>query len=75
MKKKTGAPKVIKTSVSLPKVLVDFAEKHCAEEGYNSLSAYIAELIRRDKQRWEGKDGKTVYPPHRDQITRIEDKP
>lgn len=50
--------KVIKTSISLPEVLLKFAEERCAHEGFNSFSAYVAHLVRMDKERREA--GKPV---------------
>lgn len=58
MKRKTygSTPvKVIKTSISLPEVLLRFAEERCAVEGFNSFSAYVAHLVRVDKERQEEK--------------------
>jgi len=45
--------KVIKTSISLPEVLLKFAEERCALEGFNSFSAYLAHLVRMDKEKKE----------------------
>lgn len=41
--------KLIKTTISLPEVLVDWAEDRCALDGHNSFSAYIASLIREER--------------------------
>jgi hypothetical protein len=49
MKRGFKAPKLVKTSISLPKQLWDFAVASAQVEGYNSVSAYIAELIRADR--------------------------
>jgi Arc/MetJ-type ribon-helix-helix transcriptional regulator len=56
MKRKTygaGAVKIIKTSISLPEPLLDFAEQRQSTEGFYSLSAYLTHLIRMDKERKE----------------------
>ncbi|HZQ47664.1 MAG TPA: hypothetical protein VFC07_11660 [Verrucomicrobiae bacterium] len=50
--------KVIKTSISLPEVLLRFAEERCAKEGFNSFSAYVAHLVRMDKEKKDA--GSTV---------------
>jgi hypothetical protein len=58
MKRKTygeGGPKIVKTSISLPEVLLEFAEGRCANEGFNTFSAYVAHLIRMDKERQDEK--------------------
>lgn len=46
MKRKPKAPKLIKTSISIPEVLMDFAVKQCEKRGFSSFSAYLASLIR-----------------------------
>lgn len=46
-------PKVVKTSISLPDILLRFAEERCTEEGFNSVSAYFAHLIRLHRDRLE----------------------
>ena len=56
MKRKTygeGGPRILKTSISLPLVLLQFAEARCRLEGHNTFSAYVAHLIRMDKDRAE----------------------
>ena len=79
MKRKTGQdrPKLVKTSISLPDVLVKFAEQQIGKEGFNSLSAYLAHLVRLDKAEKEGAISRSPaqYPPHRDEFSRTEDKP
>lgn len=62
MKRKTaqGGSKLVKTSVSLPDVLVKFAEEQISKEGFNSLSAYLAHLVRLHKAEVEG----TLSRPH-----------
>lgn len=56
--------KVIKTSISLPEVLLRFGEERCAIEGFNSFSSYLAHLVRMDKERVENKAApKKTNPP------------
>lgn len=49
----TEAPKLHKTSISLPEVLARYAEQRCVDEGYTSFSAYLCDLLRRDKDERE----------------------
>ena len=44
---------VVKTSISLPKVLMDFAKSQKKSEGYNSLSDLLADLLRKHKNERE----------------------
>lgn len=60
----TEGVKLVKTSISLPEVLMQFAEKKCADEGFSSFSAYLSHLIRMEKERHQPQ---MVYPPHRPQ--------
>ncbi len=78
MKRKTygeGGPRILKTSISLPLVLLQFAEARCRLEGHNTFSAYVAHLIRMDKDRAETRAASTPapYPPHRPQASLAED--
>ena len=70
------AIKLVKTSVSLPDMLVAFAEQRCVADGHNSFSAYLAHLIRQEKGIVEkaagDKPGK--YPPHQPQGDELNDK-
>lgn len=65
-RKSSNAPgiqsqKIIKTSISLPENLMDFAEERCAAEGFNSFSGYVVHLLRMAKRESEaGPSGK--YP-------------
>ena len=61
MKRKPKAAKLIKTSVSVPEVLMQFALKECEREGHNSFSSYLSSLIRADRDRKI-----TGAPPHLD---------
>lgn len=47
--------KIVKTSISLPHILIAFAQEKCASEGFPTLSAYITHLIRTDRGRDEEK--------------------
>ena len=71
MKRKPKAPKLIKTSISLPEVLWDFASRRCEEEGFSSFSGYIAALIRADRERCPP----TVYPANRVELNETKPKP
>jgi hypothetical protein len=72
-----------RTSISLAQVVWDWAMEMMEAKGYNdNISAYIADLIRRDKERQEEKESQkpkssssTSYPPHREELARAEDKP
>lgn len=66
MKRKTydaGGPKIIKTSISLPDVLLKFAEGRCRDEGFNSFSAYVAHLVRFDKERESARKARVPATP------------
>jgi len=58
--------KIVKTSITLPEVLVRFAEAQMADEGHSTLSAYLVYLLHRAKEREEerqlalGKSSKSV---------------
>ena len=58
MKRKSSGvgPKIVKTSISLPDMLLAFGERRCVEDGFNSFSAYVAQLIRQDKERHEERE-------------------
>jgi len=58
MKRTKDRVPLVKTSITIPKVLLDFAEKDITGEGFNSLSAYLAELIRRRKHECELLNGR-----------------
>jgi Arc/MetJ-type ribon-helix-helix transcriptional regulator len=48
-----GPTPVVKTSISLPKILMDFARAQRKSEGYNSLSDLLADLLRKYKHEGE----------------------
>jgi len=56
VKRKSGSEALVKTSITIPKVLAEFADRQVKTEGYNSFSAYIAELVRADRRRSEEKN-------------------
>ncbi|MDE2101113.1 MAG: hypothetical protein KGL39_27950 [Patescibacteria group bacterium] len=64
--------KIVKTSISLPEVLAEFANRRCSEEGFNSFSAYVAHLVRLDKEREEARGA--PYPANPERIL-LQDKP
>lgn len=47
---RTSRKPFAKTSISLPGPLWAFAQARADAEGFNSVSAYIADLIRRDRE-------------------------
>jgi Arc/MetJ-type ribon-helix-helix transcriptional regulator len=60
--------KLVKTSISLPEVLVQFAEQQIAGEGHNSLSSYLGHLLRLAKDREDIKEhARPKYPPGKPQ--------
>jgi len=62
MKRKSSGvgPRIVKTSISLPDMLLAFGERRCVEDGFNSFSAYVAQLIRLDKERYEEREAGLV---------------
>ena len=77
-----GPPGFIKTSISLPSHLAEFAEQQMAAEGLNSFSAYIARLIHQAKERLETEMPPIIksprgasYPPPRSEIFTAEERP
>lgn len=69
------AVKIVKTSVSIPEVLMKFAEKECTNEGFNSFSAYLAHLLRVAKERKEEQEKSGKYPSPAAEIVRLEERP
>ncbi len=66
--------KDVRTTISLTKVIWDWAEEIMDERGYNNFSSYVADLVRRHKEELDReKKGHVTYPPHGEQIMRIED--
>ena len=69
MKRKAYSGKstqIVKTSITLPEVLVRFIEAKMSDDGYPTLSSYLVELLHRAKERDEEKQialGKTIAPP------------
>ena len=60
-KTKRKPSKTVRVTISFPEKVDQWAEELMAEKGYDNFSAYIADLIRRDReQRSErGGDGET----------------
>lgn len=56
-REKYRAGRTVKTSISLSETVNSWAEVLATKQGYDNFSAYIAELIRRDKKRDEGEAG------------------
>jgi len=50
-KEKYSAGRSVKTSISLSEVVNSWAEEQAAKRGFDNFSAYIADLIRREKER------------------------
>jgi O-glycosyl hydrolase len=86
MPKKTRSDK--RTTVSLARVVWEMAEEQMQAKGFNdNFSAYVADLIRRDKERSEEKQGqlksgglptsgsRTSYPLPASEISRVEERP
>lgn len=44
-----SAAETVRATVSLPLRVRDWASEMCQEKGYTNFSAYVADLIRRDK--------------------------
>ncbi len=68
----------VKTSISVSDQVDGFAKELMGKWGYDNFSAFVAELIRREKQRDEERDRtlqKPGYPPHRDEHWRTEETP
>jgi hypothetical protein len=71
-KTKTG----VRTTVSLAEVVWEMAEEMMDTRGFNqNFSSYVADLIRRDKEREEARGKSSDYPPHRDQTALAEERP
>lgn len=67
--------KIVKTSISLPDVLVTYGEDQVKNEGFNSFSSYLAHLIRVDKNRVESKGAiKAARPPLKKLVEDYEDR-
>jgi Arc/MetJ-type ribon-helix-helix transcriptional regulator len=49
------ASETVRATISLHKVVSEMAEELMRKKGYDNFSAYVAELIRRDKEREEEK--------------------
>ena|SRR5208337_1658062 len=77
-----------RTTVSLARMVWDMAEEQMQAKGFNdNFSAYVADLIRRDKERSEEKQAtlkpgglpasgsRTSYPGSSWEISRAEERP
>ena len=53
MKRKVSSPIIVKTSISMPDILLEHAQRRCVEDGFNSLSSYFSQLVRLDKEQRE----------------------
>jgi len=72
--KKKSSHKTVKTSISLSEIVYAWAEELAANKGFaNNFSAYIADLIRKDKDKDEKKSSivASTYPPHRTDRTEL----
>ena len=85
MPKKTRSDK--RTTVSLARVVWDMAEEQMKAKGFNdNFSAYVADLIRRDRERaeekqanlgpggWPASRSSTSYPPSSTEASRVEER-
>ncbi len=54
------APKLVKTSISLPGVLMKFSKQQITDEGHHSFSAYVAHLLRLEKYRVANKKAEAL---------------
>jgi hypothetical protein len=65
-----------RTTVSLAGVVWKWAEEMMVAKGFNdNFSAYVADLIRRDKERVEGKPGSNADPHPPRIVAAAEDRP
>lgn len=68
-----------KTSISLSEQVDRFAQELMQKWGYDNFSAFVAELIRREKQRDEERtsalENARQYPAHRDETALAEERP
>jgi len=48
--------KTVRATVSLSKVVSEMAEQLMRKKGYDNFSAYVADLIRRDRERDEERE-------------------
>lgn len=55
-------PKQERVTISLTPLVAQWADEMCAAKGYDNFSAYVADLIRRDKERHEEKQRGATYP-------------
>lgn len=68
----------VKTSISISEQVDGFAQELMRKWGYDNFSAFVAELIRREKQRDEERDRNlrsNTYPPHREETSLVEERP
>jgi len=69
----------VKTSVSLSGQVADFAQELMRKWGYDNFSAFVAELIRREKMRDEERAaamrGPPIYPPPNQERVVLREKP
>lgn len=70
-----------RVTISLSALVNEWAEEMCAKRGFeDNFSAYVADLIRRDKDRQEEREreARGIYPPHRpppEADIRVEERP
>ena len=55
--------KDVRTTISLAPVVMKIAEEMQAARGYNNFSAYVADLIRRDQERYQDRQRLAPLPP------------
>lgn len=71
---KPPGEKAVRTTITLNPRVFEWAEQMRKEEGFNSLSDFLAELVRRRKEMAD--PGKAVqYPRHQDQHATTEERP
>jgi len=61
-KKPLNGQRVVKTSISLSVLVNQWAEELSAAKGFENFSAYIADLIRRDRERQDPKQAPASQP-------------
>lgn len=62
-KQKYRAGTTVKTSISLSETVNGWAEVLASKRGYDNFSAYIADLIRRDKERDDAESARMLAKP------------
>jgi Arc/MetJ-type ribon-helix-helix transcriptional regulator len=68
-----------RVTISLTEIVAQWADEMCELKGYDNFSAYVADLIRRDKERQEDRELRkqktSAYQSGQDERMLMEDRP